>query len=273
MKEAVKVTTQTTSPVYYLPQPEEEANRYSRQSILRSESMYGEGFQSPGGLNVVEAFCHKLHMRKGMHVLDIGSGLGGASFYFARQYGAIVTGLDCSREMVDISTERMNHHKLVNISFRKGDIRTAQLGQETFDLAWTRDCILYMAEKNLVWKNVYASLKPGGELFITDFCKGDGPISDAFISYLMRCQYHLQDLGSYRKALEVAGFKHIRMEDNTQAFIDFLRAEQENLSTNHERFLREFNENDFDYLMNRWDSKIAFCEQGDFKWALCIAQK
>ena len=115
------MTTQTTSPVYYLPQPEEEANRYSRQSILRSESMYGEGFQSPGGLNVVEAFCQKLHMWKGMHILDIGSGLGGASFYFARHYGAIVTGLDCSREMVDISTERMNHHKLANISFREGD--------------------------------------------------------------------------------------------------------------------------------------------------------
>ena len=29
-------------------QPEDEANRYSRCSILRSEKMYGEGFQSPG---------------------------------------------------------------------------------------------------------------------------------------------------------------------------------------------------------------------------------
>jgi len=34
--------------------PEEEANRYSRRSILRSEHMYGEGFQSPGGIEAVE---------------------------------------------------------------------------------------------------------------------------------------------------------------------------------------------------------------------------
>ncbi|MFQ5540394.1 MAG: methyltransferase domain-containing protein, partial [Candidatus Binatia bacterium] len=214
------MSTQVTSPVQKHPQPEEEANRYSRRNILRSETMYGEGFQSPGGLRVVEAFCQKLHMGKGMHILDIGSGLGGASFYFARTYGATVAGLDVSQEMVDISTERMKHYKLPNISFRQGDIRTAQLEQDAFDLAWTRDCILYIAEKNLAWKNVYASLKPGGQLFITDFSKGEGPLSEAFISYLMRCQYHLQNLASYRLALEVAGFRDIRIEDNTQAFID-----------------------------------------------------
>ena len=267
------MTTQITDTVQKHGQPEEEANRYSRRSIMRSEHMYGEGFQSPGGLEAVEAYCQKLHMWEGMHILEIGSGLGGASFYFTRTYGASVTGLDVSREMVDISTERMKRYKLANISFRQGDIRTAQLEQDAFDLAWTRDCILYIAEKSLVWKNVHASLKPGGQLFITDFCKGGGPLSEAFISYLMRCQYHLQNLDSYRTALETAGFQDIRVEDNTRTFIDFLRDEQESLHKNREGFLREFNENDFDYLMNRWDRKIRFCEQGDLKWALFIAKK
>ena len=267
------MTTQITHPVQKHGQPEEEANRYSRRSIVRSEQMYGEGFQSPGGLDAVEAFCQKLHMWEGMHILEVGSGLGGASFYFARTYGASVTGLDLSKEMVDISTERTKHYKLANISFRQGDIRTAQLEQDAFDLAWTRDCILFIAEKTLAWKTVHASLKPGGQLFITDFCKGGGLLSEAFVSYLMRCQYHLQDLDSYRAALETTGFQDIRLEDNTQAFIDSLREEQQDLHNNRERFLREFNENDFDYLMNRWDRKIRFCEQGDLKWALCIARK
>ena len=140
------MTTQITDTVQKHGQPEEEANRYSRRSIMRSEHMYGEGFQSPGGLEAVEAYCQKLHMWEGMHILEIGSGLGGASFYFTRTYGASVTGLDVSREMVDISTERMKRYKLANISFRQGDIRTAQLEQDTFDLAWTRDCILYIGK-------------------------------------------------------------------------------------------------------------------------------
>ena len=60
------------------------------------------------------------------------------------------------------------------------------------------------------------------QLFITDFCKSEGSLSEGFLSYLTRCQYYLQDLDSYRIALEVAGFHDIRIEDNTQAFRDYL---------------------------------------------------
>ena len=98
-------------------QPEEEANRYTRQSILRSEQMYGEGFQSPGGLELLKAFCQKLHLWKGMSVLEIGSGLGGNAFYFAQEYEATVLGLDISQEMVDITTERKKIKKLLRVSF------------------------------------------------------------------------------------------------------------------------------------------------------------
>lgn len=267
------MTTQVTHPDQQELQPDEEANRYSRQSILRSEFMYGEGFQSPGGIEAVEAFCSKLHMHEGMNILDIGSGLGGAAFYFAERYHAKVLGLDCSQEMVDISAERKERKTLANVFFQQGDIRTALLPQNTFDLAWTRDCILYIAEKPLVWKNVYSSLISGGHLFITDFCKGNGGLSESFITYLGHCGYHLQDLDSYGQALETAGFHHIRIEDHTTAFIDSLREELRDLNVDRDQFLRKFTQSDFDYLVNRWNKKIQFCEQGDFIWGLFIAEK
>jgi len=267
------MTTQVTPLERQELQPEEEANRYSRQSILRSERMYGEGFQSPGGIEAVQAFCSKLRMWEGMKILDFGSGLGGATFYFAERYGANVVGLDFSQEMVDISMERKEEKKLSDVSFQQGDIRTAALPKDTFDLAWTRDCILYIAEKHLVWKNVYKSLKTGGQLFITDFCKGNGPLSKSFMTYLGHCHYHLQDLDTYSQTLEMAGFQDIRIEDHTKAFIDSLRDELKALNDDRDQFLREFTESDFDYLENRWDKKIQFCEQGDFLWGLFIAEK
>ena len=156
-----------------------EANRYSRRNILRSESMYGHGFQSPGGLEAVEGFCRNLQMRQGMNILEIGSGLGGSAFYFARQYAATVVGLDISKEMVEITNERKNVLGLSSVSFQQGDIRTASLEKDHFDLAWTRDCVLYIKEKSTVWKNVHAALKRGGQLFVTDFSKGKAPISEA----------------------------------------------------------------------------------------------
>ena len=65
--------------------------------------MYGEGFQSPGNIAAVEAFCARLEMRPRMRILDIGSGLGGAAFYFADRYDARVVGLDVAPAMVEIS--------------------------------------------------------------------------------------------------------------------------------------------------------------------------
>ena len=79
-----------------------EAARYSRRSILRSEWMYGHGFQAPGGIAMVESFCQRLQLRPGMRVLDVGSGLGEADFHLAARYQAEVLGVDSSPVMVEI---------------------------------------------------------------------------------------------------------------------------------------------------------------------------
>jgi phosphoethanolamine N-methyltransferase len=120
---------------------------------------------------------------------------------------------------------------------------------------------------------VYTSLKTGGQLFITDFCKGKRPLAESFVTYLSQCHYHLQDLDTYGQALETAGFHNIRIEDHTKAFIDSLQNELKALNAGREQFLQEFTENDFDYLVNRWIKKIQFCEQGDLIWGLFIAEK
>jgi phosphoethanolamine N-methyltransferase len=252
--------------------PLEEAQRYSRRSILRSEQMYGRGFQSPGGLAVVEAFCGRLDLRPGMRVLDIGSGLGGAAFYLATEVKADVVGLDVAEEMVQISEERRLESGLSGVRFLHGDIRTAALGEATFDLVWTRDCILYLAEKDVVWAQVARCIKPGGQLFVTDFVRGDGERSPAFLGYLEACSYHLQTLGDYAASLEAAGLRVTAREDITGEFITGLVKEKERLAEGREAFLGEFEPADFDHLMERWDAKIRFCRDGDMKWGLFVAR-
>jgi phosphoethanolamine N-methyltransferase len=254
-------------------QPQAEPNRYNRRSILRSERMYGEGFQSPGGVDAVKGFCRKLLMRQGMKILEVGSGLGGSAFYLAETFGAEVLGLDASAEMVALSTERKEEKGLSNVSFRHGDIRTSDLEMATFDLVWTRDCILYVPEKEHIWRNFHAALRPGGQVFVTDFCRGGGPLSDEFETYVEECQYYLLALDEYARTLAAAGFKEVRMEDSTTAFLAGLRQEQEELVDDREAFLRDFDESDYDYLIDRWDKKIRFCERGDLKWGLFVATR
>ena len=252
---------------------DDEANRYLRRNILRSEAMYGHGFQSPGGLEAVRGFCRKLQMRPGMKILEIGSGLGGSAFYFAKQYAATVVGLDISKEMIEITNERKKVLGLSTVSFQQGDIRTAPLEKDSFDLAWTRDCVLYIEEKSIVWKNTHAALKEGGQLFVTDFCKGKASLSEEFTSYLDDCHYHLEELDGYVESLKAAGFKQVRMEDITDRFIESLKAEQERLEKSRNEFLKEFDPEDYEYLMTRWGRKIRFCFEGDMRWGMFLARK
>ncbi len=78
--------------------------QYTRKGILRYEKIFGDGYISTGGPETTEYLCAKLGpaLRTGAKVLDVGSGIGGAAFHLAKQFGAIVTGIDLAPEMVAI---------------------------------------------------------------------------------------------------------------------------------------------------------------------------
>ena len=114
---------------------------------------------------------------------------------------------------------------------------------------------------------------PGAQLFVTDFCRGGGPLSDEFETYAEECQYHMPALDEYVRTLDTAGFAAVHLEAITAAFVAGLRQEQEQLIDDPEAFLSEFDDDDYSYLIDRWDQKIAFCDRGDLKWGLFVATR
>ncbi len=252
---------------------QDEASRYNRRNILRSERMYGYGFQSPGQLPLMKTFTGRLDIKPGMNVLDIGSGLGGAAFYFADQFKSKVTGIDIAPAMVEISAERAAEKPSSGVKFLEGDIRTIDLPPASFDLVWSRDCILYVPEKDLVWKAIHRVTAPGGQVFITDFCRRPDAVSPLFEDYLEQCHYHLQDVDAYAAGMKAAGLDVNVAEDITPLFIQLMEKEQSDLRARRNEFLQDYTEEDYDYLINRWDSKLKFCREGDFRWGLFIARR
>jgi phosphoethanolamine N-methyltransferase len=222
---------------------------------------------------MVENFCKRLDLPPGIKILDIGSGLGGASFYLAEKYDATVVGLDVAKAMVEISTERKIEKNLDKVSFIHGDIRDVELEASSFDLVWTRDCILYVPEKTQVWQQAYSCLKPGGKLFITDFCRRPDDLSVEFDTYLKQCCYYLQSVDEYGETLSSVGLEVSTKEDITETFITCLQKELDTLNARKTEFLAEFTLEDYEYLDGRWKKKIKFCKAGDFRWGLFIAQK
>ena len=54
----------------------------------------------------LELICQKLHLKKGMALLDIGCGWGGFAAYAAKRYGVRVTGITPAAEQVRLARER-----------------------------------------------------------------------------------------------------------------------------------------------------------------------
>ncbi len=257
----------------YTPQAEEEKTRYSMHNILCAEKIYGDNFQSLVNNAKVQSLCERLRMQPNMDVLEIGSGLGGSAFYLAQQYQANVLGFDYSSAMVELSTERLQQLNLSNVAFQQADITTAELKANAFDLIWTVDCFLYISGKQAVWDKFYKTLKPKGQVLMVDYCGNADDSSDEFKNYTETCGYHMQDIPSYAKSLKAAGFTDVIAEDITPELVRGFETTKDRLLKNAADFLQFFNQDELERLVDRWEKKRQFCQEGHLKWGLFIANK
>lgn len=259
-------STHTTS-------PEKEASRYSRRNILISERMYGAGFNSSGGTESIEFFCQDVPLLPRMSVLDIGCGSGGTAFYFAEKYNATVVGMDYAADMIALSQERLREKSHLPIAFEQGDIQTAALGGDRFDLIWCRDVFIYLQDKSKGWRNIYNALKPGGYFVYADFCKGDGNLSPEFREHLEICNYHAWTIAQSCDLMQEIGFEVIGSQNLSLWLAENFQADLQKLEQNREAFLQEFTEEEYNHLASRWQAKIRYCQQDDLVQGLIIAKK
>jgi phosphoethanolamine N-methyltransferase len=249
--------------------------QYSRAGILRYEKIFGAGYVSTGGPETTAYLCTKLGpaLRPGARVLDVGSGIGGAAFHLARQYGAVVTGVDLAEEMVQIAQERrLLEGAAPPVTFLLADVLTAPFDGR-FDIIWSRDALMHIADKPRLFARLFDLSSPGGKLVITDYARGAGSVSAEFLAYAQKTGYHLTDPASYGKLLEAAGFTDVVVEDATEKFIEILTREPKQLTDRRADFLASFTEDDLTYLAERWAMKVRFCQSGDMKWGIYLATK
>ena len=61
--------------------------------------------------------------------------------------------------------------------------------------------------------------------------------------------------------------------DVTGQFVECLRAELRKMDEIKQTFLAEFSLQDFNYLVDGWNAKLARCAQGDQRWGLFYCEK
>jgi ubiquinone/menaquinone biosynthesis C-methylase UbiE len=161
-----------------------------------------------------------------MHVLDVGSGVGGPSRYLAAEFGCRVTGLDLTEEYCRTAQVLADRIGLGNrILYRQGNALNMPFDAESFEVAWTQHTAMNIEDKSSMYSEMWRVVKRGGLIAIYDILAGDsGPVHfpvpwarEPSISFLATPD-ELHDL------LEEVGFEILRWRDTTDLGREWFRA-------------------------------------------------
>jgi ubiquinone/menaquinone biosynthesis C-methylase UbiE len=119
---------------------------------------------------VLRSAIQALQLPMGSRGLDAGCGIGLPALSLADAVGAAghVTGLDLSSELLAYAEDLVKKAGLADrISFREGDVNQLPFEQDSFDWAWSMDCVGYAPIEPLpLVKELARVVKPGGSVAI-----------------------------------------------------------------------------------------------------------
>ena len=152
-------------------------------------------------------------------VLDVGSGLGGPSRYLAWRYGCHVSGVDLTTEFCRVAEMLTRLTGLVGrVDYRQGDALALPFDEMSFDVVWSQNAAMNIADRDRLYREMRRVLKPGGKLALQEVAAGPGgpplfPVQwarEPVISFLLTPE-------ATRTQLETVGFRVLTWQDTTQA--------------------------------------------------------
>jgi cyclopropane fatty-acyl-phospholipid synthase-like methyltransferase len=176
------------------------------------------------GIDATREHAERAEIRPGMHVLEVGCGIGGASRFLAKELRCRVTGIDLTQECVDVARELTRRCGLNDlIDFRQADATQMPLGNGVFDHVWSHNVTMNIQDKDMLAAEIARVLKSGGRYSCWELSLGTGkppfyPLpwaSDASSNFLMTPD-------EMTAALERGGLKLVSRTDLNDAYLAFL---------------------------------------------------
>jgi phosphoethanolamine N-methyltransferase len=206
---------------------------YDDTTIRFLESLWGEGYLSPGGPEEVDRVLEGLDL-SGREVLDIGCGSGGITLYLAGRHGAArVVGFDVERPVIEHARRRAAARGLRDrVDFVHGAPGPLPFPDENFDVVFSKDALLHVPDKDALFRDIIRVLRPGGWFAASDWMIGhDGPPSPEMRAYIAAegLSFSMASPARHIEAMQRAGFQGIHATDRNPWYREVARAELERL--------------------------------------------
>jgi len=201
----------------------EQTQEYDDKLVALLEALWGHGYLSPGGDDETALVLAGLQLA-GLRVLDIGCGTGGCARYIAGAFQpAEVVGIDVEPGVVMAANASAGAAGLADrVRFLAVEPGPLPFPDGSFDVVFSKDSIVHIADKHALAREIFRVLAPGGVFAASDWMAGsDDPPSAEMLRYeaLEGLGFGLASPDVYFAALRAAGFRQIGYRDRT----DWLR--------------------------------------------------
>jgi cyclopropane fatty-acyl-phospholipid synthase-like methyltransferase len=116
-----------------------------------------------------EVLAEHSHFRADDHILDMGCGIGGSSFYLSENRGLEVTGISINQRQIDLAKTRAEKLFRDRTHFICGDYLSSGLEKESFDGIWALETICHCQDKSDFIKEAHRLLKPGKTMILAEY--------------------------------------------------------------------------------------------------------
>lgn len=170
-----------------------------------------------GGKPATDRLARLAGPAPGTRVLDVGGGFGGPARTLAVELGCLVTTVDLTASYVRAAQTLTTRMRLDDrVSHHIGNALALPFPDETFDLVWTQNSGMSIADKERLYAGFHRVLRPGGLLALQEPMAGPvGPLLYPVMWARDASTTFLRTPAEMRAVIEGAGFRLRAWDDVT----------------------------------------------------------